>query len=54
MKKSKAINIINNQIKELSDKKNRDDIWLIKTRTYIADFFGDKSEQIDYLNNFSF
>jgi|AntRauTorckE5430_2_1112549.scaffolds.fasta_scaffold00968_5 hypothetical protein len=53
MKKNKAILIIQNQIDKSSDEDNRNESWLIETKTYIFEFFGNNSEQSNFLKSFT-
>lgn len=52
MKKRKAISILQNQIDKLDVKENLNHQWTIETRTYLTKFFGQDSEQLNYLKNF--
>ncbi|MBA6156473.1 hypothetical protein H3Z83_08110 [Tenacibaculum sp. S7007] len=53
MRKNKAISILENQIKKLGKKENLNHRWTIETRTYLKEFFGEDSEQLQFLKDFN-
>ena len=55
MRKSKAINLLKQQIDKLNDENYfKDENWCNQTRTYLKDIFGEKSEEYLRLKNFRF
>lgn len=53
MNKKKATSILKNQIDKLESKENLNHRWTIETRTYLSTFFGQDSEEMNYLKNFN-
>lgn len=54
MKTKKAVNIIHNQIIKLDNKENHNHNWILETRTYLKNIFGEDSPQEKSLHYFSF
>lgn len=55
MRKSKAIKLLKQQIEKINnDNTHKDFLLVIQIKTYIQLLFGEKSDQFNYINSFSF